>query len=161
MDPQPLTGAGRSGAELPRVVQGVDRLGHVPLYQLCRMAGRRVAQQKNGQPDAALPELDGLLQIGDRQGIRAEFCQSAADGHSAVTVGIGFDHAHETAARGDMIADSPVILVQGIQGDLCPCPLHPLHRATSFPVSDVFSIRQLFRKVKTMVLMFNISETYF
>ena len=109
--------------ERPGILQTVDLLADAHFCQILGVFYRRIAQNQNRAPDAVAAQLGSLLKIGDGQKLRAQLFQVAADGNRAVAVGVGLDHAEKAALRRELFPQGVIIVIQIVQGYLCPGPL--------------------------------------
>ena len=127
MHVQDIIRSGQRRIQLLRVFQRVDLLRDVHKHHRVGKLRRRIAEDEQRRADAAAPKLHSLLQIGDRQIVRAELAQRVAQRNGAVAVSVGLHHAEKAAAGGDMFLDRAVVVLQIIQRHLRPCSSESFH----------------------------------
>ena len=94
-------------------------LGEIPLHYLGGKFGRGSTEYHNGHFDPRAAQLLRLGQTGDGKAVGTKLLQLARNGHRAVAVGIGLDHAQKLAV-GRAGAQGAVIMFQIAQVDLSP-----------------------------------------
>ena len=118
---------GKRRIQLLRVFERMHLLRDVHEHHRVRKACRSVAENEHRRADAAAPELNGLLEVGNRQILRAQLAQRVAQRHRAVAVGVGLHDAKKPAPLGNVIFDRAVIVLQIIQRHLRPGSFQCFH----------------------------------
>ena len=93
VDPQGTAAFHGLSAVRLRLGLGGHRLGDVVGNELGHHLRGRMAQNQDGHGDAAVAQLPGLVQAGNRQIIRPQLFQLPGDLHRAVAVGVRLHHA--------------------------------------------------------------------
>ena len=113
--------------EHPGIFQAVNLLTDANFSQVFGVFYRCIAQNQNRPPNTVTAQLGCLLKIGDRQELRTKLFQMAADRYRSMTVSVGLDHAKKAALRRELFPQGVIIVIQIVQGYLCPGPLQVIH----------------------------------
>ena len=101
------------------------RLGQPPANEQIRLGGRRIAENQNGSPNSGTAQGNALLQRGDSKGSHTAAAQRAGTGDGSMSVGIRFDHRHQSAVYAGFSLEQKGVGAQGTQINFTP-------RAASF-----------------------------
>ena len=115
-------GLHRVVGELLSVLQAVHALGNPVLRQGGGLLGGRVAQHQHGPGDAPQPQLQGLLQVGDGEPVRAQSLKLLGHAHRPVAVGVRLDNAAHLGVFVGGLAHRGKVPGQGVQVDFRPGP---------------------------------------
>ena len=112
-------------------ILAVDGLGNIVSDHHGSLIIGSGTQLQDGHLDAALAQLNALIHVGNSQITSTQLLQDLAHLNRTVTVGICLHNTHELGSAADMLAQSLIVVGQGIQIDLCPsstqCTLHNIH----------------------------------
>ena len=104
----------------PSVLQGMDLLGDVQGRLLRRLLRGRIAQDQDGQGNLRPPELQGLLEVGNRQVFRPQLLKLPGHRHRPVAVGVRLHHPQEPAAPGPPLPQQVHVVGQIVKIHLRP-----------------------------------------
>ena len=113
-------GLHRVVGELLGVLQAVHALGNPVLRQGGGLLGGRVAQHQHGPGDAPQPQLQGLLQVGDGEPVRAQSLKLLGHAHRPVAVGVRLDNTAHLGVFVGGLAHRGKVPGQGVQVDFRP-----------------------------------------
>ena len=105
------------------VFQGGDHLGDVVAGEKTGHLHRGGPKDQGGVADAVAAKADGLVDVGDAKPIHPCTGHGSGDKPVPVAVGIGLDHRHQAASRGQTGADGGDIPADGVQVDGGPASL--------------------------------------
>ena len=108
------------GGQVPGEVDVIAGLGDVVLDQVFGVLGGGAAQDEDGGLHAGLTDLDGLVDAGNAQIVRAQLLQLFGDGNGPVAIGVGLHQAQIPGPLGGQGSQVMIIVGQPLHGHFRP-----------------------------------------